>query len=50
MTTNQQANNEASKLPTGKNEDVEFSAALADQDDIEAQQRAAAADYRQETK
>ncbi|MFC4103995.1 YfhD family protein [Paenibacillus xanthanilyticus] len=37
-----------SHLPIGKNEDVEFSAELADADDLEAQKRAAAADARAE--
>jgi hypothetical protein len=36
------------KLPISKNEQVEFSAELADADDIEAVERAEAADYRQE--
>jgi len=36
------------KLPIGKAEDVEFSAELADQDDKEAQARAAEADRRAE--
>ena len=35
-------------LPIGKNEDVEFSEALADEDDLEAVERAEAADARQE--
>ena len=34
------------KLPIGKEEDVEFSQELADQDDCEAQERAAQADER----
>ncbi|WEK53075.1 MAG: YfhD family protein [Candidatus Cohnella colombiensis] len=34
------------KVPTGSFEDVEFSEELADADDMEAQARAAAADYR----
>ncbi|WP_244226709.1 YfhD family protein [Paenibacillus protaetiae] len=33
-------------LPVGLNEDVEFSEALADEDDWEAQERAASADER----
>jgi hypothetical protein len=36
------------ELPVAKNEDVEFSAELADEDDREAQERANAADQRQE--
>ncbi|UVI32113.1 YfhD family protein [Paenibacillus spongiae] len=35
-------------LPIGKNEDVEFSEALADEDDKEAQRRAFEADARAE--
>jgi hypothetical protein len=35
-------------LPIAKNEKVEFSAEVADSDDIEAVKRAEAADYRQE--
>lgn len=38
----------ADKLPTSKNEDVEFAAELADADDLEAQERARQADARQE--
>ncbi|MFK7693506.1 YfhD family protein [Paenibacillus sp. HJGM_3] len=36
------------QLPIGKNEDVEFSEALADENDREAQQRAEEADERAE--
>ncbi|MBW7454746.1 YfhD family protein [Paenibacillus sepulcri] len=36
------------KLPIGKNEDVEFSETLADENDKEAEQRAAEADKRAE--
>ncbi|MCZ8511155.1 YfhD family protein [Paenibacillus filicis] len=36
------------RLPKGKNENVEFSSELADQDDREAQERARQADARQE--
>jgi hypothetical protein len=36
------------KLPIAKAEDVEFSREVADQEDIEAQQRAKVADKRQE--
>lgn len=36
------------ELPIAKNEDVEYSAELADADDLEAQQRAEAADCRAE--
>lgn len=36
------------RLPIAKNEDVEFSAELADSDDLEAEERAALADARQE--
>ncbi|TCZ77254.1 YfhD family protein [Paenibacillus albiflavus] len=39
---------EASKLPTGRNEDVEFSSDIADAEDLEAVLRAKAADERQE--
>lgn len=39
---------EASGMPIGKNEDVEFSRELADQDDLEARERAAEADARQQ--
>lgn len=42
---NNQANND---LPVAKQEDVEFSAEVADKDDFEAAQRAQAADDRQE--
>lgn len=35
------------KLPTNKNEDVEFSESLADENDREAAERAEAADSRQ---
>ncbi|WP_281888293.1 YfhD family protein [Paenibacillus sp. YYML68] len=35
-------------LPIAKNEDVEFSAEIADAQDLEAQERAALADARQE--
>lgn len=41
-----QPNNEC--LPIAKNEDVEFSEALADEDDLEAMKRAEEADRRQE--
>jgi hypothetical protein len=44
--TNDAARN--GKLPVGCNEDVEFSREMADEDDIEAQERAAAADRRAE--
>lgn len=36
------------KLPVGKNEDVEFSRELADQEDMEALERMEAADRRQQ--
>ena len=42
---NKQANR---KLPVAKNEDVEFSLELADEDDREAKQRAEEADQRAE--
>lgn len=35
-------------LPIGKNEDVEFSEELADEDDLEAVKRAEAADNREQ--
>jgi hypothetical protein len=47
MPTNE-TNNSEQQLPIAKNEDVEFSAELADEDDMEAQQRANAADHRQD--
>jgi hypothetical protein len=37
-------------LPAGKNEDVKFSMELADQEDLEALNRAQKADQRQERK
>ncbi|TMV43833.1 YfhD family protein [Paenibacillus mesophilus] len=40
--------NENEALPIGKNEDVDFSEALADEDDLEAVERAEAADNRQQ--
>lgn len=40
--------NENEPFPIGKNEDVEFSEALADEDDLEAVERAEAADNRQQ--
>lgn len=46
---NQKMNNQdQSNLPVAKQEDVEFSAEVADKDDFEAAQRAQAADDRQE--
>lgn len=47
MPTNE-TNNSKKQLPIAKNEDVEFTAELADEDDMEAQLRAKAADYRQD--
>jgi hypothetical protein len=44
---NDACHTEQPKLPTGKNEDIEFSAELADSDDFEAAERAAEADSRQ---
>ncbi|MEW9701580.1 YfhD family protein [Paenibacillus sp. SI8] len=41
-------NKQQSELPIVKNEDVEFAAEVADEDDFEAAERAQAADYRQE--
>ncbi|MFS1513548.1 YfhD family protein [Chengkuizengella sp. SCS-71B] len=35
------------KLPIARNEDVEFSQSLADEDDLKAQERAREADQRQ---
>jgi hypothetical protein len=49
MTPTQNNKNDR-KLPIAKNEKVEFSADLADVDDIEAVKRAEAADNRQEHK
>lgn len=43
---NQKNNNQ--NLPVAKQEDVEFSAEVADKDDFEAAERAQAADDRQE--
>ncbi|WP_248926738.1 YfhD family protein [Paenibacillus hamazuiensis] len=40
--------NERNRLPIAKNEDVEYSAELADAEDKEARQRADQADARQE--
>jgi hypothetical protein len=40
--------NEERKLPVAKNEDVEFSRELADEEDLEALERMEAADARQE--
>ncbi|WP_371320131.1 YfhD family protein [Chengkuizengella axinellae] len=37
-------------LPISKNEDVEFSEELADEEDMKAQERAAEADHRQNNK
>lgn len=48
MTANERSEQANRNLPTAKNEDMEFSAELADQDDMEAAERADAADYRQE--
>ncbi|UJF35054.1 YfhD family protein [Paenibacillus hexagrammi] len=45
MTKQNEQNNQ---LPVAKNEDVEFSSEIADRDDMEAVQRAHAADARQE--
>ncbi|HZG76911.1 MAG TPA: YfhD family protein [Paenibacillus sp.] len=42
------ANEQARRLPVAKNEDVEFSRELADEDDLEALERMHAADRRQE--
>jgi hypothetical protein len=49
MTSNEQTNNNHEQLPIAKNEDVEFSAELADEDDFEALERAEEADCRQQT-
>lgn len=46
METNERTQNR--KLPTGKNEDVEYDAEFADEDDVEAVERAHEADDRQE--
>lgn len=46
---NQKNNSQGqSNLPVAKQEDVEFSAEIADRDDFEAAERAQAADERQE--
>jgi len=44
---NAERNNKNTQLPVGRNEDVEYSAELTDADDLEAQERAEAADRRQ---
>jgi|GEM_PF-1550992 hypothetical protein len=44
---NAERKNRNRRLPVGRNEDVEYSAELADADDLEAQERAKAADRRQ---
>ena len=46
MESSRNKRNRSKPLPTAKNEDVEFSAALADEDDLEAKARAEAADRR----
>jgi hypothetical protein len=46
--TEQEAQAQNNHLPIAKKEDVEFAAELADSDDREAQERANAADHRQE--
>jgi hypothetical protein len=46
---NDACNTAQSNLSIGKNEDVEFSAELADEADFEAAERAAEADNRQES-
>ncbi len=43
-----QANQANRQLPIAKNEDVEFASELADQADVEARERAADADERQQ--
>lgn len=43
---NQQQGQQSGQLPTAKAEDVEFSSELADENDREAQRRAAEADRR----
>lgn len=48
MSKNKAFNTDKQKLPIGKNEDVEFSRELADENDLEAQARAKAADERAE--
>jgi hypothetical protein len=48
ISKNDACNSEQPNLSIGKNEDVEFSAELADKDDFEAAERAAEADNRQE--
>jgi hypothetical protein len=44
---NTERTNRNNQLPVGRNEDVEYSAELADADDLEAEARAEAADRRQ---
>ncbi|CAH1220941.1 hypothetical protein PAECIP111893_04646 [Paenibacillus plantiphilus] len=48
MTEQNQNNQNYSNLPAGQNEDVEFSEALADTNDQQAQKRAARADQNQQ--
>ncbi|MDF2964410.1 MAG: YfhD-like protein [Paenibacillus sp.] len=49
MTEQQKQQRESQqRLPIGKNEDVDYSAEMADEDDLEAVERANQADARQE--
>lgn len=49
MSENERQANQANRqLPIAKNEDVEFASELADQADVEARERAADADERQQ--
>ncbi|MCI3923225.1 YfhD family protein [Paenibacillus sp. TRM 82003] len=48
MQTNNNEEGKNNKLPVAKNEDVEFSRELADDEDMEALERMEAADRRQE--
>lgn len=48
MANNEMNRKASNQLPVAKNEDVEFSEALADADDREAVERAEAADSRQQ--
>ncbi|MDQ1912897.1 YfhD family protein [Paenibacillus sp. GD4] len=48
MANKKQQNERSRQLPIAKNEDVEFSAELADADDMEAAERGDQADARQQ--
>ncbi|WP_081824065.1 YfhD family protein [Paenibacillus sp. UNC451MF] len=48
MPKKQQSNQQNQKLPVAKNEDVEYNAEFADEEDLEALERAEQADSRQQ--